>query len=96
MAQKAVGGGKEERWGPAARVALRLLGGAAAVLLGLAILSFHPADPQLFDTGAASGPIHNWCGSVGATVGGLLRPSRATAPSCCRAGWPGSAGPIRR
>jgi S-DNA-T family DNA segregation ATPase FtsK/SpoIIIE len=73
VAQKAVGGGSEDRWGPAARVALRLLGGAAAVLLGLAILSFHPADPQLFDTGAASGPILNWCGSVGATLGGLLQ-----------------------
>jgi S-DNA-T family DNA segregation ATPase FtsK/SpoIIIE len=73
VAQKAVGGGQEDRWGPAARVALRLLGGAAAVLLGLAILSFHPADPQLSDTGAASGPIHNWCGSAGATLGGLLQ-----------------------
>ena len=73
MAQKAVGGGSEHRWGPAARVGLRLLGGAVAVLVGLAVLSFHPSDPQLFDTGSASGPIRNWCGSVGATLGGLLQ-----------------------
>ena len=67
-----MGGGTEERWGPAVRVALRLLGGATAVLLSLAILSFHPSDPQLFDTGGLNGPVHNWCGTVGAFASGLL------------------------
>ena len=73
MARKAVGGGSEERWGPAVRGGLRLFGGAAAVLLALAVLSFYPSDPQLFVTGQASGPVRNWCGSIGATLGGLLQ-----------------------
>ena len=72
MARKAVVGGSEERWGPVLRVSLRLFGGAAALLLTFSLLSFHPADPQLFDSGALSGGMHNWCGSVGSTVSGLL------------------------
>jgi S-DNA-T family DNA segregation ATPase FtsK/SpoIIIE len=72
VAQKAVVGGREDRWGPVLRAVLRLLGGAAALLLAFAVLSFHPADPQLFDAGALSGTTHNWCGTVGAAAAGLL------------------------
>lgn len=72
MAQKAVGGGSEKRWGTVARVSLRVLGGTVAVLVALSILSFHPGDPQLFDTGTGLGPTRNLCGSFGATIGGLL------------------------
>ncbi|MBS1766553.1 MAG: DNA translocase FtsK 4TM domain-containing protein [Acidobacteria bacterium] len=72
MAQKAVVGGGEDRWGPVLRAVLRLVGGAIALLLVFALLSFHPADPQLFDAGALSGPTRNWCGIAGAAVAGLL------------------------
>lgn len=46
----------------------------AAVLLTLALVSYHPSDPS-FDTvrgAAASAPVHNWTGRAGAWVSDFL------------------------
>ena len=40
---------------------------AAAVFLAVALLSYRAADPNPFDF-AASAPIRNWAGPVGATL----------------------------
>jgi S-DNA-T family DNA segregation ATPase FtsK/SpoIIIE len=44
--------------------------GAAALLLLLALVSYHPTDPSL--NTAAAGPVHNWIGAPGAWLADLL------------------------
>ncbi|MBF0529465.1 MAG: DNA translocase FtsK 4TM domain-containing protein, partial [Deltaproteobacteria bacterium] len=45
-----------------------------AVIIGLALVSFDPADPSLFKhtTGTKSFPIHNYIGIIGAYLAALL------------------------
>jgi len=44
--------------------------GAAALLMLLALISYHPSDPSL--NTRAAGPVHNWLGGVGAWTADLL------------------------
>ncbi|MFL6844850.1 MAG: DNA translocase FtsK 4TM domain-containing protein [Allosphingosinicella sp.] len=44
--------------------------GAAALLMLLALVSYHPTDPSL--NTAAAGPVHNWIGAPGAWLADLL------------------------
>jgi S-DNA-T family DNA segregation ATPase FtsK/SpoIIIE len=43
---------------------------ASAVLLFLSLVSYHPTDPSLNTVG--SGPVRNWIGPAGATIGDFL------------------------
>ncbi len=45
--------------------------GALALLLLLALLSYHPHDPGFSDTGEP-GPVGNWIGPVGAWLAGFF------------------------
>ena len=44
---------------------------ALALLGGLSLVTFSPADPS-FNTTAAAGTVHNWVGTVGAYAADLL------------------------
>jgi S-DNA-T family DNA segregation ATPase FtsK/SpoIIIE len=52
---------------------LRAVLGLLALLLLLSLGSFHPLDPHPFTQGAAVTPVQNLCGTVGATLAGLLQ-----------------------
>ncbi|MDE1924542.1 MAG: DNA translocase FtsK 4TM domain-containing protein, partial [Gammaproteobacteria bacterium] len=45
--------------------------GAVAIILLLALLSYHSHDPGFADTGEA-GPVGNWIGPVGAWLSGFF------------------------
>ncbi len=47
--------------------------GFVALLLLLSLGSFHPLDPHPFTQGAAVNAVQNLCGTVGATLAGLLQ-----------------------
>jgi S-DNA-T family DNA segregation ATPase FtsK/SpoIIIE len=64
---------------------------ALALLLLLALLSYHPDDPTFADTGA-SGSVNNWIGPVGARLAGFFlflfgRPSYLFPVMLAYAGW---------
>jgi len=44
---------------------------ALALILLLALMSYHPDDPTFADTGAP-GPVGNWIGPVGAWLAGFF------------------------
>ena len=52
---------------------LRAVLGFTALLLLLSLGSFHPLDPHPFTQGAAVAAVQNLCGTVGATLAGLLQ-----------------------
>ncbi|MDP1831600.1 MAG: DNA translocase FtsK 4TM domain-containing protein [Geothrix sp.] len=52
---------------------LRAVLGFTALVLLLALASFHPLDPHPFTQGAAVAAVQNICGTVGATLAGLLQ-----------------------
>jgi len=52
---------------------LRAVLGFNALLLLLSLGSFHPLDPHPFTQGAAVAAVQNLCGTVGATLAGLLQ-----------------------
>ncbi len=54
------------------RIVVRVLGGAFALMLALALATFHPLDPHLFAEGAVGGSVRNLCGSFGSYLAGLL------------------------
>ncbi len=54
------------------RILLKVVSGAFALVLAVALLSFSPLDPHLWATGAVTSSIHNWCGTFGAHLAGLL------------------------
>jgi len=54
------------------RILVRILAGAFALVLALALLSHHPLDPHPFASGSVGNSIQNLCGSFGATLAGLL------------------------
>jgi DNA segregation ATPase FtsK/SpoIIIE, S-DNA-T family len=65
--------------------------GAIALLLLLALLSYHPDDATFADTGGP-GPVHNWIGPVGARFAGFFlfrfgRPSYLFPVMLAYAGW---------
>jgi S-DNA-T family DNA segregation ATPase FtsK/SpoIIIE len=65
--------------------------GAIALLLLLALLSYHPDDATFADTGAP-GPVGNWIGPVGARLAGFFlflfgRPSYLFPVMLAYAGW---------
>src|SRR5687767_6519185 len=72
------GSGRLARWREGLRQAARrsgtLLGGLAlalgSVFALLALISYRPSDPSL--NTEASGPVHNWMGSVGAWTSDFL------------------------
>ena len=41
------------------RIMVRVLGGAFALMLALALGTYHPLDPHLFAEGAVGGSVHN-------------------------------------
>jgi S-DNA-T family DNA segregation ATPase FtsK/SpoIIIE len=47
--------------------------GFIALVLLLSLVSFHPLDPHPFTQGAAVAAVQNLCGTVGATLAGLLQ-----------------------
>jgi len=52
---------------------LRASLGFTALLLLLSLASYHPLDPHPFTQGAAVAAVQNLCGTVGATLAGLLQ-----------------------
>ena len=52
---------------------LRAVLGFTALLLLLSLGSFHPLDPHPFTQGATVAAVQNICGTVGATLAGLLQ-----------------------
>ncbi len=52
---------------------LRALGAFLALLLILSLASYYPLDPHPFTLGSAVAPVHNLCGTLGATLAGLLQ-----------------------
>jgi S-DNA-T family DNA segregation ATPase FtsK/SpoIIIE len=65
--------------------------GALALLLLLALLSYHPHDPGFSDTGEP-GPVGNWIGPVGAWLAGFFlflfgRPAYLFPVMLAYAGW---------
>ncbi len=52
---------------------LRASLGFTALLLLLSLASYHPLDPHPFTQGAAVTAVQNLCGTVGATLAGLLQ-----------------------
>jgi DNA segregation ATPase FtsK/SpoIIIE, S-DNA-T family len=65
--------------------------GAVALLLLLALFSYHPHDPGFSDTGEP-GPVGNWIGPVGAWLAGLFlflfgRPAYLFPVMLAYAGW---------
>jgi len=46
--------------------------GALALVLFLALLSYHPSDPHVLASGAVAPTIRNWCGGFGANLAGLF------------------------
>ena len=65
--------------------------GALALLLLLALLSYHPLDPGFSDTGEP-GPVGNWIGPVGAWLAGFFlflfgRPAYLFPVMLAYAGW---------
>ena len=52
---------------------LRAVLGFTALLLLLSLGSFHPLDPHPFTQGATIAAVQNICGTVGATLAGLLQ-----------------------
>ena len=65
--------------------------GAVALILLLALVSYHPHDPGFADTGEP-GPVGNWIGPVGAWVAGFFlflfgRPSYLFPIMLAYAGW---------
>jgi DNA segregation ATPase FtsK/SpoIIIE, S-DNA-T family len=65
--------------------------GAVALLLLLALLSYHPHDPGFSDTGEP-GPVSNWIGPVGAWLAGFFlflfgRPAYLFPVMLAYAGW---------
>ena len=65
--------------------------GALALLLLLALLSYHPHDPGFADTGEP-GPVSNWIGPVGAWLAGFFlflfgRPAYLFPVMLAYAGW---------
>ena len=64
---------------------------ALALIMLLALLSYHPHDPGFADTGEP-GPVGNWIGPVGAWVAGFFlflfgRPSYLFPVMLAYAGW---------
>jgi S-DNA-T family DNA segregation ATPase FtsK/SpoIIIE len=64
---------------------------ALALILLLALVSYHPDDPTFADTGAP-GPVGNWIGPVGARLAGFFlflfgRPSYLFPVMLAYAGW---------
>ena len=55
------------------RILLRVVAGAFALIMALALLSFHPLDPHPFAQGAVGAPVHNLCGVLGASIAGTLQ-----------------------
>ena len=55
------------------RLLLKVVAGAFALMLALALLSFHPLDPHPFSQGAMGVPVHNLCGVLGAFLAGTLQ-----------------------
>ncbi len=47
--------------------------GFTALVLLLSLVSFHPLDPHPFTQGSAVASVQNLCGTVGATLAGLLQ-----------------------
>jgi S-DNA-T family DNA segregation ATPase FtsK/SpoIIIE len=65
--------------------------GALALLLLLALLSYHPHDQSFSDTGEP-GPVGNWIGPVGAWIAGFFlflfgRPAYLFPVMLAYAGW---------
>jgi S-DNA-T family DNA segregation ATPase FtsK/SpoIIIE len=52
---------------------LRAVLGFIALVLMLSLASYHPLDPHPFTQGAAITAVQNLCGTVGATLAGLLQ-----------------------
>ncbi len=52
---------------------LRAVLGFTALVLLLSLVSYHPLDPHPFTQGAAVAAVQNLCGTVGATLAGLLQ-----------------------
>ena len=52
---------------------LRAVLGFTALILLLSLASYYPLDPQPFTQGAAVAAVQNLCGTVGATLAGLLQ-----------------------
>jgi len=52
---------------------LRACLGFTALVLLLSLASYHPLDPHPFTQGAAVAAVQNLCGTVGATMAGLLQ-----------------------
>ncbi|MBK9797150.1 MAG: DNA translocase FtsK 4TM domain-containing protein [Holophagaceae bacterium] len=55
------------------RWTLRAVLGFVALVLLLSLGSYHPLDPHPFTQGAAVAAVQNLCGTVGATLAGLLQ-----------------------
>jgi S-DNA-T family DNA segregation ATPase FtsK/SpoIIIE len=54
------------------RLLLKVVAGALALILAIALFSFHPLDPHPFSQGAMGVPVHNVCGVFGAFLAGIL------------------------
>jgi S-DNA-T family DNA segregation ATPase FtsK/SpoIIIE len=54
------------------RILLKVVSGAFALVMAVALLSFSPLDPHLLATGAVTASVHNWCGTFGAHLAGLF------------------------
>ena len=54
------------------RIVVQVLGGAFALMLALALATYHPLDPHFFAEGAVGGSVRNLCGSFGSYLAGLL------------------------
>jgi S-DNA-T family DNA segregation ATPase FtsK/SpoIIIE len=67
--------------------------GALALVLVIALVSYHAGDPNFFDTGEIGpGPVRNWIGPIGAKVAGFFlflfgRPAYLFPLMLAYAGW---------
>ena len=54
------------------RIVLRVLAGAFAAMLALALATYHPLQPHFFAEGSLPAPWSNLCGAFGSYLGGFL------------------------
>ena len=54
------------------RIVLRVLAGAFAAMLALALATYHPLQPHFLSDGNLAAPWSNLCGAFGSYLGGLL------------------------
>jgi len=54
------------------RILLKVVSGAFALVMAVALLSYSPLDPHLLAQGAVTSAVQNWCGTLGAQVAGLF------------------------